>query len=207
MKKRQLGNSKLEVSAIGYGCMGLNHGYGTGLSRSEGIALIRDAVELGVTFFDTAEVYGPYTNEEIVGEALRPVRDRVVIATKFGMRIVGGKMVGTGYVLEYERLSQGLRDAGQYYPCLVVNAATRWEWHVDADWFVRIGVRLRKRSRCQATGDQTQQKLAALELHIPDLRIKCFLQAGRSLHVRRIASALHTDFLQCAVNLFQIARA
>ena len=95
MKKRQLGNSKLEVSAIGYGCMGLNHGYGTGLSRSEGIALIRDAVELGVTFFDTAEVYGPYTNEEIGGEALRPVRDRVVIATKFGMRIVGGKMVGT----------------------------------------------------------------------------------------------------------------
>lgn len=95
MKKRALGNNRLEVSAIGYGCMGINHGYGSGLSRLEGIALIRDAVELGVTFFDTAEVYGPYSNEEIVGAALQPVRDRVVIATKFGMKIVDGKMVGT----------------------------------------------------------------------------------------------------------------
>ena len=95
MKKRALGNNRLEVSAIGYGCMGINHGYGSGLSRLEGIALIRDAVELGVTFFDTAEVYGPYSNEEIVGAALQPVRERVVIATKFGMKIVDGKMVGT----------------------------------------------------------------------------------------------------------------
>ena len=87
MKKRKLGNSNLEVSAIGFGCMGLNFGYATSVSKEEGIALIRAAVERGVTFFDTAEVYGPFTNEEMVGEALKPVRDRVVIATKFGFNI------------------------------------------------------------------------------------------------------------------------
>jgi aryl-alcohol dehydrogenase-like predicted oxidoreductase len=94
MKTRTLGNSSLEVSAIGFGCMGLNFSYGHGLSKPDSITLIRQAVDRGVTFFDTAEVYGPYTNEEIVGEALRPVRDRVVIATKFGFAIEGGKMVG-----------------------------------------------------------------------------------------------------------------
>jgi aryl-alcohol dehydrogenase-like predicted oxidoreductase len=87
MKKRKLGNSNLEVSAIGYGCMGLNFSYATSVSKEEGIALIRAAVERGVTFFDTAEVYGPFTNEEMVGEALKSVRDRVVIATKFGFNI------------------------------------------------------------------------------------------------------------------------
>jgi aryl-alcohol dehydrogenase-like predicted oxidoreductase len=86
MQKRVLGES-LEVSAIGFGCMGLNFGYGNPVSKDEGIRLIRAAVERGVTFFDTAEVYGPFTNEEMVGEALRPVRDQVVIATKFGFRI------------------------------------------------------------------------------------------------------------------------
>src|SRR4051812_8049430 len=87
MKKRVLGQSGLEVSAIGFGCMGLNFGYATSVSKAEGTKLIRQAVERGVTFFDTAEVYGPFTNEEMVGEALAPVRDRVVIATKFGFRI------------------------------------------------------------------------------------------------------------------------
>src|SRR6185503_6921928 len=87
MKTRQLGNSRLEVSAIGFGCMGLNSGYATSITRDDGVALIRAAVERGVTFFDTAEVYGPFTNEEMVGEALKPVRDRVVIATKFGFKI------------------------------------------------------------------------------------------------------------------------
>ncbi len=95
MKQRTLGRLGPQVAAIGYGCMGLNHGYGPGPGRDEAIRLIRDAVDLGVTLFDTAEVYGPYTNEEIVGEALGPVRDRVVIATKFGMNIVDGKMAGT----------------------------------------------------------------------------------------------------------------
>jgi len=84
MKTRKLGNSELEVSAIGLGCMGLSHGYGPATDRQAAIALIRAAVDRGVTFFDTAEVYGPYLNEEVVGEALVPVRDRVVIATKFG---------------------------------------------------------------------------------------------------------------------------
>src|SRR5215203_4005259 len=84
MRKRKLGNSNLEVSAIGFGCMGLSFGYGPAVEKQQGIALIRSAVERGVTFFDTAEVYGPYTNEELVGEALAPVRDQVVIATKFG---------------------------------------------------------------------------------------------------------------------------
>jgi aryl-alcohol dehydrogenase-like predicted oxidoreductase len=84
MKSRRLGKSGLEVSAIGLGCMGMSFGYGPPKDRAEMIALIRAAVERGVTFFDTAEVYGPYANEELVGEALQPFRDRVVIATKFG---------------------------------------------------------------------------------------------------------------------------
>src|SRR3954468_23327856 len=84
MKKRRLGKSDLEVSALGLGCMGLSFGYGAPTERHAGIALIRAAVERGVTFFDTAQVYGPFTNEELVGEALAPFRDRVVIATKFG---------------------------------------------------------------------------------------------------------------------------
>ena len=86
MEKRKLGKSDLEVSAIGLGCMGMSFGLGPAIDRQEGIALIRAAVERGVTFFDTAEVYGPFTNEELVGEALAPVRDQVVIATKFGFK-------------------------------------------------------------------------------------------------------------------------
>jgi aryl-alcohol dehydrogenase-like predicted oxidoreductase len=84
MQKRELGKSGLKVSAIGFGCMGLNFGYGHGLEKAQAVTLIRQCVERGETFFDTAEIYGPYTNEEIVGEALEPVRDQVVIATKFG---------------------------------------------------------------------------------------------------------------------------
>src|SRR5688500_16278505 len=84
MQKRKLGNSDLEVSAIGLGCMGMSFGYGPAVDKQAGIALIRSAVERGVTFFDTADVYGPFTNEELVGEALAPVREQVVVATKFG---------------------------------------------------------------------------------------------------------------------------
>ncbi len=87
MRTRTLGTSGLEVSQIGFGCMGLNANYGTPLPRHEAIQIIRSAVEFGVTFFDTAEVYGPFTNEEIVGEALQPMRNRVVIATKFGFQV------------------------------------------------------------------------------------------------------------------------
>ncbi len=94
MKKRVLGTAGLEVSALGFGCMGLDFGYANKVSRPEGVRLIRKAVDLGVTFFDTAEVYGPFTNEEMVGEALKPVRDRVVIATKFGFDFVDGKQSG-----------------------------------------------------------------------------------------------------------------
>jgi aryl-alcohol dehydrogenase-like predicted oxidoreductase len=86
MEKRKLGKGQLEVSSIGLGCMGMSGGYGPAKNRIEMINLIRQAVELGVTFFDTAEVYGPFTNEELVGEALAPVRERVVIATKFGWK-------------------------------------------------------------------------------------------------------------------------
>src|SRR5256885_3560135 len=84
MKKRKLGKSNLEVSAIGLGCMGLSFGLGPAVDKQSGIALIRAAVERGITFFDTAQVYGPFTNEELVGEALAPFRSQVVIATKFG---------------------------------------------------------------------------------------------------------------------------
>jgi len=94
MKKRKLGKSNLEVSAIGLGCMGLSFGYGPAVDKQQGISLIRAAVERGVTFFDTAEVYGPFTNEELVGEALAPFRKDVVIATKFGFNIEGGKQAG-----------------------------------------------------------------------------------------------------------------
>jgi aryl-alcohol dehydrogenase-like predicted oxidoreductase len=87
MQKRSLGRSNLSTSAIGLGCMGLSHAYGQPVDKRSGMALIRAAVERGVTFFDTAEVYGPYTNEELVGEALAPLRDQVVIATKFGFDI------------------------------------------------------------------------------------------------------------------------
>src|SRR4029079_8904593 len=94
MQQRTLGKSGLEVSAIGFGCMGLSFGYGPATSRDEGIAIIRAAVDGGVTFFDTAEAYGPFTNEELVGEALGPVRDQVVIATKFGFKFEAGKQAG-----------------------------------------------------------------------------------------------------------------
>jgi aryl-alcohol dehydrogenase-like predicted oxidoreductase len=94
MQKRKLGRSNLEVSAIGLGCMGLSFGLGPAVDKQTGITLIRAAVERGVTFFDTAEVYGAFTNEELVGEALAPFRAKVVIATKFGFNIVDGKQAG-----------------------------------------------------------------------------------------------------------------
>src|SRR5215218_5454165 len=94
MQKRTLGKSSLEVAALGFGCMGISQSYGRPTSRDDGIAIIRAAVDGGVTFFDTAEVYGPYTNEDVVGEALEPVRDQVAIATKFGFKIEHGKMAG-----------------------------------------------------------------------------------------------------------------
>lgn len=94
MQKRMLGKSGLEVSALGLGCMGLSFGYGPPVDEQAGIELLRTAVDLGVILFDTAEVYGPFTNEELVGKALAPVRDQVVIATKFGFHIAEGKQAG-----------------------------------------------------------------------------------------------------------------
>lgn len=93
MRKRKLGTSNLEISAIGLGCMGMSIAYGPPADRKDMIALIRQAVEWGVTFFDTAEIYGPYVNEELVGEALAPFKDQVVIATKFGIRMENGQQV------------------------------------------------------------------------------------------------------------------
>ena len=95
MQKRKLGKSGLEVSALGLGCMGMSFGFGPAIDKKDGVALIRAAVESGVTFFDTAEIYGAFTNEELVGEALAPFRDQVVIATKFGFKIdAAGKQAG-----------------------------------------------------------------------------------------------------------------
>jgi aryl-alcohol dehydrogenase-like predicted oxidoreductase len=94
MKKRILGSSRLEVSGLGLGCMGFSSTFAQTVDRAEAISMLRGAVDRGVTFFDTAEVYGPFGNEELLGEALAPVRKEVVIATKFGFRIEGGKMVG-----------------------------------------------------------------------------------------------------------------
>ena len=104
MQKRTLGNGKLEVSALGLGCMGLSFGYGPAVAKDQAIALIRSAVERGVTFFDTAQVYGPFTNEEVVGEALAPFRKKVQIATKFGWNIdESGKTIGLNSRPEYVR--------------------------------------------------------------------------------------------------------
>ena len=94
MQKRMLGESGLEVSALGFGCMGISFGYGPATNREDGIAIIRAAFDGGVTFFDTAEAYGPFANEELVGEALGPIRDHVVIATKFGFKFENGKQAG-----------------------------------------------------------------------------------------------------------------
>ena len=94
MITRMLGTDGLKVSALGFGCMGLNHGYGDGIDEKGAIDLIRSAVDQGVTFFDTAQVYGPFTNEELVGRALAPVRDQVVIATKFGVHYEGNRSTG-----------------------------------------------------------------------------------------------------------------
>ena len=93
MQKRKLGNSGPEVSAMGLGCMGMSYGYGPASDKAEMVSLIHAAVERGITFFDTAEVYGPFANEELVGEALAPFKEKVVIATKFGIKIVDGKQL------------------------------------------------------------------------------------------------------------------
>jgi aryl-alcohol dehydrogenase-like predicted oxidoreductase len=106
MRKRNLGNSNLEVSALGLGCMGMSFGYGPPSDRQEMISLIRSAVERGITFFDTAEVYGPFTNEELVGEALAPFRGQVVIATKFGFEFdASGRQTGMNSRPEHIKLS------------------------------------------------------------------------------------------------------
>src|SRR6266566_1106984 len=94
MQKRKLGDSNLEVSPLGLGCMSMSFGYGPPADKEEMISLIRTAVDRGVTFFDTAEAYGPFTNEALVCEALAPVRDQVVIATKFGFKFEAGKQSG-----------------------------------------------------------------------------------------------------------------
>src|SRR5262245_17079378 len=107
MLKRKLGNSNLEVSAIGLGCMGMSFSYGPPRDKQEMLSLLRSAVELGVTFFDTAEVYGPFTNEELVGEALSPIREQVLIATKFGFKLKpGGEPGWVGLDSRPERIKQ-----------------------------------------------------------------------------------------------------
>jgi aryl-alcohol dehydrogenase-like predicted oxidoreductase len=108
---RQLGNSGLEVSTVGLGCMGISFSYATQLPKDEGVALIRAAFERGVTFFDTAEVYGPFENEEVVGEALRPVRDQVVIATKFGFDIDPATRENRGVSSRPERIRQAVEGS------------------------------------------------------------------------------------------------
>ncbi len=114
MQKRKLGNSGLEVSALGLGCMGMSIAYGRPGDKQEMIALIRKAVERGVTFFDTAELYGPYTNEELVGEALAPFRGKVVIATKFGIKLdPSGQQVQDSRPERIRQSHRGLAQAAQ----------------------------------------------------------------------------------------------
>ncbi|HTK59095.1 MAG TPA: aldo/keto reductase [Sphingomicrobium sp.] len=113
MQTRELGRSGLKVSALGLGCMGISFGYANQLSKDEGIAVIRGAAERGVTFFDTAEVYGPFSNEEVVGEALRPIRDQVVIATKFGFDIDRDTRENRGVTSRPERIRQAAEGSLQ----------------------------------------------------------------------------------------------
>lgn len=123
MKIRKLGTQGLEVSAVGLGCMGMSHGYGPVADHREMVALIRRAVEQGVTFFDTAEIYGPYTNEELVGEALAPFRGEVVIATKFGIRMEQGRQMQDSRPVQIRRSVEGsLRRLG-------VEAIDLWYQH------------------------------------------------------------------------------
>ena len=113
MEKRKLGKSSLEVSAIGLGCMGMSHGYGPAADTQEMISLLRTAVETGVTFFDTAEVYGPFENEKLVGEGLAPFRGRVAIATKFGIKMEGGQQVVDSRPEQIKKSAEGsLRRLG-----------------------------------------------------------------------------------------------
>src|SRR2546427_7091015 len=107
MQKRNVGASNLEVSALGLGCMGMSQSYGVPPDKQAMISLLRAAVDRGVTFFDTAEIYGPHTNEELVGEALKPYRDRVVIATKFGVRSRDGKQVQDSHPLRIRQSVEG----------------------------------------------------------------------------------------------------
>jgi aryl-alcohol dehydrogenase-like predicted oxidoreductase len=111
MQKRELGRSGLQVSAIGLGCMGISQSYGTRLSNTDGVKLIRDAVDRGVTFFDTAEVYGPFTNEEVVGEALKPFRKDVAIATKFGFDIDFSTRENRGVTSRPERIRHAVEGS------------------------------------------------------------------------------------------------
>src|SRR3954452_20780020 len=111
MQKRTLGQSGLEVSALGLGCMGLSFGLGPATEKGEAVKLIRNSVERGVTFFDTAEVYGPFVNEEVVGEALRPFRDRVTIATKFGFDIDPATGENRGVCSRPERIRQAVEGS------------------------------------------------------------------------------------------------
>lgn len=113
MQKRKLGNSNLEVSAIGFGCMGISQSYGMPLPKAEGVKLIRATVDRGVTFFDTAEVYGPFANEEVVGEALAPFRDQVVIATKFGFDIDFETRENRGVTSRPSRIRQAVEGSLQ----------------------------------------------------------------------------------------------
>jgi aryl-alcohol dehydrogenase-like predicted oxidoreductase len=108
MQKRKLGRSNLEVSAIGFGCMGMSFGYGPAKDEQEMVSVIRSAVDLGVTFFDTAEIYGPFTNEELVGKALLPVRDQVVIATKFGFQIDPDRKQSSGLNSQPEHIKEAV---------------------------------------------------------------------------------------------------
>jgi len=115
MNKRRLGGS-LDVSVMGYGCMGLSFGYGPAAETSAAVSLIRHAVDLGVTLFDTAEVHGPFANEDVVGEALSPVRDRVVIATKFGFDIDSENGLTTDDLREIEEAVAKIEIQGARYP-------------------------------------------------------------------------------------------
>ena len=131
MQKRKLGKSNLEVSALGLGCMGMSFSYGAPKDKQEMISLIRTAVDRGITFFDTAEVYGPFTNEELVGEALAPLRDQVVIATKFGFDVGGDQRPGAQQVEQPARAHQAGRRRARSSVCGSTTIDLLYQHRVD----------------------------------------------------------------------------
>jgi aryl-alcohol dehydrogenase-like predicted oxidoreductase len=190
MKKRKLGNRELEVSTIGLGCMGMSHAYGPAADKNEMIRFIHAAVDQGVTFFDTAEVYGPYVNEEIVGEALEPYKEKVVIATKFGVSFEHGQ---TGALLmdsSPEKIKQSVEGSLKRLRVESIDLLYRHR-HPKID---------SRNNIVKAYGQKETQRIQPVDQNHPNRyrkkRSKISERTGK-LHSVKFVSRSHLRFLHC----------